>query len=102
VITLPPIGGSRNFPRHSEVDVPRRYPIVVTTNGGHPLDQNLYQTIKGLVAGHAIAEKNGMMIIVSECARGVPSGSAFEKMLASSSANETLLADLSDKKRNRR
>jgi len=81
----------------SEVDVPRRYPIVVTTNGGHPLDQNLYQTIKGLVAGHTIAEKNGTIIIVSECARGVPSGSAFEKMLTSSATNETLLSELSNK-----
>jgi len=82
----------------SEVDVPRRYPIVVTTNGGHPLDQNLYQTIKGLVAGHAIVEKGGTIIIVSECARGVPSGSAFEKMLTSSATNDTLLSELSNKK----
>ena len=28
----------------------RPFPIVVTTNSGHPLDQNLYQTVKGMSA----------------------------------------------------
>jgi lactate racemase len=30
------------------VEVERPYPIVVTTNSGYPLDQNLYQAVKGM------------------------------------------------------
>ena len=28
----------------------RPYPVVVTTNSGYPLDQNLYQAVKGISA----------------------------------------------------
>ncbi len=29
-------------------EVPHRYPVVVTSNAGFPLDQNLYQAVKGM------------------------------------------------------
>ena len=32
----------------------RSYPIVLTTNGGYPLDQNLYQSVKGMSAAAQI------------------------------------------------
>ena len=32
----------------------RPFPIVVTTNGGYPLDQNLYQAVKGMSAAAQI------------------------------------------------
>ena len=33
--------------------VPRRFDVVVTTNSGYPLDQNLYQAVKGMSAAAA-------------------------------------------------
>ena len=30
--------------------VPQRFDVVVTTNSGFPLDQNLYQSVKGMSA----------------------------------------------------
>ncbi len=44
--------------------------IVITTNGGYPLDQNMYQTVKGLTAGEACVKDNGVIIIASSCCDG--------------------------------
>ncbi|MBV9673657.1 MAG: nickel-dependent lactate racemase, partial [Verrucomicrobia bacterium] len=47
------------------------YDIVITTNSGYPLDQNLYQAIKGISAAARIVKKGGTIIIASECSDGV-------------------------------
>lgn len=44
--------------------------IVVTTNGGAPLDQNLYQCVKGLTAAEATARPGGTIILCAEMADG--------------------------------
>ena len=36
--------------------------IVITTNGGYPLDQNAYQAVKGMTAGESTVKKNGVII----------------------------------------
>lgn len=59
--------------KYSEVPLNEKYDIVVTTNGGYPLDRNYYQTVKGLVAGVRALKKEGILIIVSECADGLGS-----------------------------
>src|SRR5262245_36035186 len=40
----------------------RAFPIVVTTNGGYPLDQNLYQTVKGMSAAAQIVRDGGYIL----------------------------------------
>lgn len=47
------------------VDAP--FEIVVTTNSGYPLDQNLYQAIKGISAAARIVRKGGAILIACEC-----------------------------------
>lgn len=37
--------------------------IVITTNGGYPLDQNIYQAVKCMTAAEATIKKGGVMII---------------------------------------
>ncbi len=83
--------GIRLSRKHSVLPVSRRWPVVVTTNGGHPADQNLYQTVKGIGAAFNIVEPGGTIIIVSECARGVPEDSAYERMLTSAESVERLM-----------
>ncbi len=56
--------------------------IVITTNGGYPLDQNIYQTVKGMTAGEACVNDGGVIIICSSCADGT-GGEYFYKLLAS-------------------
>ena len=55
--------------------------IVITTNGGYPLDQNIYQTVKGMTAGEACVNPGGVIIICSACADGT-GGEFFYKLLA--------------------
>jgi len=59
----------------------RRFPVVITTNGGYPLDQNLYQSVKGMSAAAQIVEEGGLIVAVSECADGFPAHGNFAKLL---------------------
>lgn len=45
-------------------------PIVISTNGGYPLDQNIYQSVKGMTAAEATCEPGGVIIMVSSCSDG--------------------------------
>jgi nickel-dependent lactate racemase len=45
--------------------------IVVTTNGGYPLDRDLYQAVKGMTVGEAVVREGGVIIVASECRDGV-------------------------------
>lgn len=44
--------------------------IVVTTNGGYPLDQNIYQSVKGMTAAEATCKDGGVIIDCSSCSDG--------------------------------
>lgn len=44
--------------------------IVITTNGGYPLDQNIYQSVKGMTAAEQCVRDGGVIIMVAECADG--------------------------------
>jgi nickel-dependent lactate racemase len=59
----------------------RPYPIVITTNSGYPLDQNLYQTDKGLSAAAQIVEEGGLIICASECSDGFPAHGNYRQLL---------------------
>lgn len=52
--------------------------IVVVTNDGAPLDQNVYQCVKGLCTAAAAAKPGAVLIMCAECADGL-GGEAFFK-----------------------
>ena len=54
--------------------------IVITSNGGAPLDQNIYQCVKGLTAAEATARKGAVLIICAELADGT-GGEGFYRSL---------------------
>ena len=54
--------------------------IVVTSNGGAPLDQNLYQCVKGLTAAEATAKPGAVLIICAEAADGIGGDSFYRSM----------------------
>jgi nickel-dependent lactate racemase len=58
----------------------RRSDIVVTSNGGAPLDQNIYQAVKGLCAAEAAAREGGVIVICAECADGTGGESFYRAM----------------------
>jgi nickel-dependent lactate racemase len=59
------------------------YDIVITSNSGHPLDLNIYQTVKGMSAAAQIVKEGGTIIIAAECWDGIPSDSDYERILTS-------------------
>ena len=52
--------------------------IVVTSNGGYPLDQNIYQTVKGMTAAEECVNQNGVIIIAAKAQNG-HGGESFYK-----------------------
>jgi nickel-dependent lactate racemase len=67
------------------------FEIVVTTNSGYPLDQNLYQGVKGMSAGARIIQEGGTLILACECREGVPAKSPLDQLLRSASGPEEIL-----------
>ncbi len=61
--------------------VRQTFPWVITTNSGFPLDQNLYQSIKGMAAAALICEDGGEITIASECSDGLPAHAKFSEFL---------------------
>lgn len=59
--------------RYAEIDVRQRFPTVITSGGGYPLDKTYYQTVKGMVGAMELVEPGGDIIIFSECSEGIGS-----------------------------
>ena len=55
--------------------------IVITTNGGYPLDQNMYQAVKGMTAAEATVRRGGVIIMLAESGDGI-GGDHFYHQLA--------------------
>ena len=59
---------------------PKPADIVITSNGGAPLDQNLYQCVKGMTAAEATCKQGGVIIDCVECADGHGGQSFYESL----------------------
>jgi lactate racemase len=59
-----------------------RFDVVLGTNGGHPLDRNLYQAVKGMAAAERVVRAGGVIVLAAPCRDGVPGGSAFDRLLS--------------------
>ena len=44
--------------------------IVVTSNNGYPLDQNIYQAVKGMSTAEVACRKGGVIVIAARCEDG--------------------------------
>lgn len=71
------------------------YDIVITTASGYPLDQNLYQGVKGMSAAARIVKPGGTIILAAECCAGLPHDSHFERLLHSANSPAELTAMVS-------
>ena len=74
--------------------------IVITTNGGYPLDQNIYQAVKGMTAAEANCKAGGVIIMVAGLSDG-HGGESFCRMLTQAHSPQSLLEKLSRVPRNR-
>ena len=64
--------------------------IVITTNNGYPLDQNIYQSVKGMTAGEATCIDGGVIIMAAACNDGHGGESFMKTMTADCTAREIL------------
>ncbi len=64
--------------------------IVITSNGGYPLDQNIYQSVKGMTAAEATCKEGGIIIIASACNDGHGGEAFYSNMADASCPNEVI------------
>ncbi len=67
------------------------FPLVITSNSGYPLDQNLYQSVKGMSAAVQVLDHGGLIVMASRCNDGFPAHGNFTRLLHESSSPEDLL-----------
>jgi nickel-dependent lactate racemase len=67
------------------------FDVVLTTNSGFPLDQNLYQAVKGMSAAAKVVKPGGTIVCAAECRDGLPSHGSYGQVLASQPSPEKLL-----------
>ncbi len=72
--------------------------IVITTNGGYPLDQNIYQAVKGMTAAEATCKAGGVIIIAAECSDG-HGGESFYKTFREASSVQQIREDIKSRDR---
>ena len=64
--------------------------IVISTNNGYPLDQNVYQAVKGMTAAEATCKEGGVIIMAARCNDGHGGESFMRTISAEKSAGEIL------------
>jgi lactate racemase len=71
----------------------KRTEIVLTSNGGYPLDQNLYQAVKSLRTAEYVAKKGGVIITAASCIDGI-GGEVFHRMLIHPGGAKKILEEI--------
>ena len=66
--------------------------IVITTNNGYPLDQNLYQMVKGMYTAEDCCAEGGVIIAAGECGDGI-GGESFHAMFRGGKSPAALLEE---------
>lgn len=67
--------------------------IVITTNGGYPLDQNIYQSVKSMTAAETCCRENGVIIVLAECSDG-HGGESFYKTFAETESVQQVMDEI--------
>ncbi|MDN4071882.1 nickel-dependent lactate racemase [Fictibacillus terranigra] len=81
---------------HAMIQCEERFDVVITSNSGYPLDQNLYQAVKGMSAAHKIVKEGGTIIIASECSDGLPDHGNYSKIFQFAQTPQALLDLIND------
>jgi len=87
--------GCQHVQDSSVFPITQPYDLVVTTNSGYPLDQNLYQCVKGLAAAKRVVRKGGAILLLAACEEGLPSHGEYARLLEEIDSPEAFLQKLS-------
>ena len=83
------LAGAEFCGKQARVAIPEA-DIVITSNGGYPLDMNVYQSVKGMTAAEAVCREGGVIVMVSGCSDGHGGESFYAALKAASSPEEIL------------
>ena len=82
--------------KHAMFKCDHRFDVVIASNSGYPLDQNLYQTVKGMSAAHKVVKEGGSIIMLSECSDGFPNHGNYAEILKMADTLEALVEMIND------
>ena len=86
--------GCRFVKKTAMVPCAQPFPVVITTNSGYPLDQNLYQSVKGMSAAAEILAPGGLILIAARCNDGFPDHGNFRRQLFAHHSAKAILETL--------
>ena len=64
--------------------------IVISTNGGYPLDQNVYQAVKGMTAAEATVKEGGVIIMLASSDDGTGGDHFYRQLADEKDINKTM------------
>ena len=64
--------------------------IVITGNGGYPLDQNIYQAVKAISTANIVAKSGGVIIMCAACEDGHGGEDFYNTFSSGQNANQIL------------
>ncbi len=64
--------------------------IVISTNGGYPLDQNVYQSVKGMTAAEATVKQDGVIIMLASSSDGTGGDYFYHQIADEEDINKTM------------
>lgn len=68
--------------------------IVIVSNGGYPLDRDLYQSVKGMDTAKAVVREKGMIIMVAECRDGLGGHEEFKRLMQEAESPGEVLKEI--------
>lgn len=75
----------------ARLPVEQAFDVVVTGNGGYPLDLNLYQAVKGMSAAARVVRPGGAIVMTAECWDGLPEHGRYAELICAAESPEALL-----------
>lgn len=85
--------GCRFLQQYCQVTPKKPADIAISTNGGYPLDQNMYQSVKGMTAAEAASKDGGIIIMVASCGDG-HGGEGFYEALKGCESPQALMDEI--------
>lgn len=70
------------------------FDIVLSSNSGYPLDQNLYQSVKGMSAAARVVKPGGHILVAAECRDGIPDHGLYADLLRGAESPEQLMEEM--------
>jgi len=90
------LAGVRELEKYVKIPYARPADIVITTNGGYPLDRDIYQVVKSMDTAALVVKRGGVIIVAAECRDGLGGHKEFLEIIKGTSSPEEILARIKE------